>query len=65
MNTDCTDRVVNLSFVSINGIARHIKIAPTTPIIIDANGVTRSQGAVIATRPPRTPFRVIETSGLP
>ena len=37
----------------------------TKPMMNAPNGETASQPAVMATRPAREPFRVMETSGLP
>ena len=53
------------NFWSINSITTTTRIPATRPIIAAAQGSTAEQPAVIATRPAREPFNVIETSGLP
>ena len=40
-------------------------IPATKPMMKAPKGETASQPAVMATRPAREPFRVMETSGLP
>ena len=54
-----------MAILSKNSTLSTTRIPATKPMKKAPKGETVSQPAVIATRPAREPFRVMETSGLP
>ena len=53
------------SLVSINSIENTRMIPARRPMMAAPNGLTKSQPAVMATKPAKIPFRVSENEGLP
>src|ERR1039458_9819033 len=50
---------------SLNSTPPHTRDPASTPMMTDAVGETKAQGAVIATRPASIPLHAIVISGLP
>ena len=63
VHADSADRIIDLELLIDKFDTEYNGKAAQIPMITEPNGVTTSQPAVMATRPAREPFSVIETSG--